>query len=316
MYNLFVMCSNGCSDGACISANTSSTTTATEPAPTTPAETTPPAPSSSTTTPSRTTTITPDITPPVSSSQTAPSTSVVPPTIPSSNYIGSETTPYETSENPVFMKNRDYINFTCKCPTSSLVLAVYNVWRKPRDFLLFAYIGPGGGYSQSHWVYFTSNTSESASGYVTVNDLNYSVEVIGVPSNIEYGNPVNGTWTIKVSSPPDCFTKTPNCVGKVCGDDGCGGSCGTCSSGQTCSSIGKCTITVRGNSVTTCNFDNYLQSNCDSNMRCVASFRSIGNTCRNCVTSGKAPAPAKPNMCCSGNWQWVWDWFNSGMKCT
>ena len=29
----------------------------------------------------------------------------------------------------------------------------------------------------------------------------------------------------------DCL---PNCTGKTCGDDGCGGSCGTCSSGQTC----------------------------------------------------------------------------------
>ena len=27
---------------------------------------------------------------------------------------------------------------------------------------------------------------------------------------------------------------TPNCAGKACGDDGCGGSCGTCSVGKTC----------------------------------------------------------------------------------
>ncbi|MEM4245422.1 MAG: hypothetical protein QXR60_04435, partial [Candidatus Nanoarchaeia archaeon] len=32
---------------------------------------------------------------------------------------------------------------------------------------------------------------------------------------------------------------TPNCAGKECGDDGCGGSCGTCSSGKTCSN-GQC----------------------------------------------------------------------------
>ncbi len=25
-----------------------------------------------------------------------------------------------------------------------------------------------------------------------------------------------------------------NCAGKTCGDDGCGGSCGTCASGQLC----------------------------------------------------------------------------------
>ena len=34
-------------------------------------------------------------------------------------------------------------------------------------------------------------------------------------------------------------TCTPQCSGKVCGDDGCGGSCGTCGSGQSCSA-GTC----------------------------------------------------------------------------
>ena len=27
---------------------------------------------------------------------------------------------------------------------------------------------------------------------------------------------------------------TPNCDGKKCGDDGCGGSCGKCDDGQVC----------------------------------------------------------------------------------
>ena len=32
-----------------------------------------------------------------------------------------------------------------------------------------------------------------------------------------------------------CSTCTPNCAGKVCGDNGCGGSCGSCQLGQSCS---------------------------------------------------------------------------------
>ena len=32
----------------------------------------------------------------------------------------------------------------------------------------------------------------------------------------------------------------PNCYGKSCGDDGCGGSCGYCASSQTCSTSGQC----------------------------------------------------------------------------
>jgi Subtilase family len=36
-------------------------------------------------------------------------------------------------------------------------------------------------------------------------------------------------------------TCVPTCTGKTCGDDGCGGSCGTCGTGQTCSPGGTCT---------------------------------------------------------------------------
>lgn len=33
---------------------------------------------------------------------------------------------------------------------------------------------------------------------------------------------------------------TPNCVGKECGDDGCGGSCGQCPEGKQCNALGIC----------------------------------------------------------------------------
>lgn len=33
---------------------------------------------------------------------------------------------------------------------------------------------------------------------------------------------------------------TPNCAGKQCGGDGCGGSCGSCGANQTCNSSGMC----------------------------------------------------------------------------
>src|SRR4051794_36977275 len=34
------------------------------------------------------------------------------------------------------------------------------------------------------------------------------------------------------NSPPPPPTCTPNCTGRICGDDGCGGSCGTCPGAQ------------------------------------------------------------------------------------
>lgn len=38
----------------------------------------------------------------------------------------------------------------------------------------------------------------------------------------------------------DTNTCTPNCAGLACGDDGCGGSCGTCPSGEACIVGGAC----------------------------------------------------------------------------
>lgn len=35
---------------------------------------------------------------------------------------------------------------------------------------------------------------------------------------------------------------TPSCVGKACGDDGCGGSCGTCSAGEMCNGAFQCIL--------------------------------------------------------------------------
>jgi hypothetical protein len=39
---------------------------------------------------------------------------------------------------------------------------------------------------------------------------------------------------------PDCMTCTPSCTGKACGDNGCGGLCGSCAFGESCDS-GTCT---------------------------------------------------------------------------
>ena len=46
-----------------------------------------------------------------------------------------------------------------------------------------------------------------------------------------------------------CKNCAPNCAGKTCGSDGCGGSCGDCIEGYTCNSIGECAETVYGANV-------------------------------------------------------------------
>jgi hypothetical protein len=37
-----------------------------------------------------------------------------------------------------------------------------------------------------------------------------------------------------------CLSCTPNCIGKQCGVDGCGGTCGTCPAGSSCDAYGYC----------------------------------------------------------------------------
>ena len=70
-------------------------------------------------------------------------------------------------------------------------------------------------------------------------------------------------------------TCTPKCTGKACGDDGCGGSCGTCGSGQTCSPGGVCT--TGGNcDHPICSTGGALTSSCDT---CAAQICSADSFC-------------------------------------
>jgi hypothetical protein len=72
---------------------------------------------------------------------------------------------------------------------------------------------------------------------------------------------------------------TPKCSGKACGDDGCGGSCGTCGSGETCSPGGVCT--TGGNcDHPICSTGGTLTASCDS---CAAQICAADSFC--CKTS-------------------------------
>jgi len=79
----------------------------------------------------------------------------------------------------------------------------------------------------------------------------------------------------------DCGSCTSNCVGKVCGDNGCGGSCGTCPSGSSCSN-GVCV-----SSASNC-------GNCDDNNPCTF------DTCFNgqCVHDNNEELPGCSSINC------------------
>jgi hypothetical protein len=71
-------------------------------------------------------------------------------------------------------------------------------------------------------------------------------ELRGATCSTRLGTGYTGTLTCDSSCNLDtslCVAPcVPNCVRKICGDDGCGGICGTCSGEYSCSSSGNCIL--------------------------------------------------------------------------
>jgi len=78
------------------------------------------------------------------------------------------------------------------------------------------------------WVQCNANTNGKKQGSYTCS--------YATADQVACGTGTCGTWKIAT-------TCTPNCAGKACGDNGCGGSCGTCTTGYTCSAAGQCICT-------------------------------------------------------------------------
>jgi len=76
------------------------------------------------------------------------------------------------------------------------------------------------------------------------------------------------SWENEVDCPEDCSC-VPDCAGNVCGDDGCGGSCGTCDPGNSCE-VGQC-VCVPDCTGNVCGDDGCgTPCTCDSGYSCVA----------------------------------------------
>jgi hypothetical protein len=117
-----------------------------------------------------------------------------------------------------------------------------------------------------------------------------------------------------------CLECTPECVGKQCGPDGCGGSCGECPGGYVCDNFGTCLCQPDcegkscgndscGGSCGTCPTGHACnwQGNCVCMPQCQnkeCGNDGCGGTCGQCpmgfVCNGKGMCKEQPNQCGNG----------------
>ena len=93
----------------------------------------------------------------------------------------------------------------------------------------------------------------------------------------------------------------PNCNGKECGDDGCGGTCGKCADGQTCNDKGKCVSTVAGCGDGKCDSDSGEDcKTCPDDCACQnGQVCDAMGECVDCTAEGKT-FPSDLGACCAG----------------
>ncbi len=100
--------------------------------------------------------------------------------------------------------------------------------------------------------------------------------------------------------PPDC---TPQCDGRICGDDGCGGTCGECSTNEICDS-GTCVCVPACAPANACGADGCGGScgACAVNQTCTGTqltrHECRGGVCTPVTTSCGAGQRCFQNACC------------------
>jgi hypothetical protein len=121
------------------------------------------------------------------------------------------------------------------------------------------------------------------------------------------GGTCQGGRCVAATPPPGC---TPNCFDRVCGPDGCGGSCGTCSLLGSVCNRGACE----------CPADKPVVCGGACAVACQAGTVRHPQTCGCCIPSRKDCVTACAETCCSGRWldgqtDMCWG-FGTGEPCT
>ena len=99
-----------------------------------------------------------------------------------------------------------------------------------------------GCIQQANWTWTGDTPGSDVVGDVVTGDGNSEVSPSDVPGvDTDIPAPKDTTDIVKPLDTADTQDACiPDCDGKDCGDDGCGGSCGTCEAGLTCNASGQC----------------------------------------------------------------------------
>ncbi len=109
------------------------------------------------------------------------------------------------------------------------------------------------------------------------------------PSNVGGGGGGGGGTYVPL---PTC-----TCVGKTCGDDGCGVSCGTCTSPKTCNNYQCCNANDGG----TCSVNgDCCSNNCNTNHCCPTGEEWNGTSCKVPATCSSQGQDCSTTSCCTG----------------
>jgi hypothetical protein len=93
---------------------------------------------------------------------------------------------------------------------------------------------------------------------------------------------------------------TPNCAGKICGGDGCGGSCGPCGGGLVCNGAGtQCIGTCGSNGCETGENCSNCPSDCGACANCGDGTCNGGENCTSCASDCGACVVACGNGVCT-----------------
>lgn len=152
-----------------------------------------------------------------------------------------------------------------------------------------------------------TNTATITEGHIQTVD---SLPVHAI--DVFYPSHTNETSFVKlflgennITCPEDCLC-TPDCTGKECGDDGCGGTCGTCNTGESCidgTCIPDCTDTC-----ISLGYECGNQTICDTLTNC-----GVCVTGESCIDGACVPMIEIPSRSLTDSlskiWEWLTGWF-------